>query len=202
MTKQGFYLFKDFLTLQEQKKIVFDIQNAIQENDYFINTTPYGKPYKVINANFGLYGWFSDNSGYHYSKVHPITKAPWPKIPNSILETVFKLTNLTDHKDFKPESCYINFYFKDSSLGLHQDNSEKNLTKPIVSISIGDTAEFLLGGINKKDKLETVFLKSGDCYVQGGESRMCYHQVKGIFKSNSEALPEGGRINLTIRQVY
>ncbi len=42
------------------------------------------------------------------------------------------------------------------------------------------------------------FLKSGDCYVQ----RMCYHQVKRIFESNSEALPEGGRINLTVRQVY
>lgn len=198
----GFHFFKNYLDFQTQLQIILDIETLLKTTEPFINFTRYGRPYNVTNANAGEYGWFSDTTGYHYSKTHPETGLPWPAIPKNILNVVSGLVNLTGYQNFKPESCYINFYSAKSTLGLHQDNSEKNLSAPIISISLGSSAIFELGGLNKKDKTEKIILESGDCYVQGGDSRLYYHGINKIIPNSSKLIPDDGRINLTIRQVY
>jgi len=104
-------------------------------------------------------------------------------------------------QDFNPESCLINFYEKGEKLGLHQDTSEKNLSAPVVSISLGDSGIFLLGGKQRTALTKKYLLHSGDCLVMGGKSRQCFHAFRGTLANSSTLLKRGGRLNLTIRQV-
>jgi DNA oxidative demethylase len=45
-----------------------------------------GRPFSVAMTNLGPLGWVSDRSGYRYQESHPDTGAPWPAMPQMILE--------------------------------------------------------------------------------------------------------------------
>jgi DNA alkylation damage repair protein AlkB len=105
----------------------------------------------------------------------------------------------------EPDICLINRYPEGGRLGLHQDKDERPETIeagiPVVSISLGDTAEFLIGGTRRKDPVKIVLLESGDAIVFGGPSRLRYHGVSGIVAATAPAeLAIQGRFNLTFRQ--
>ena len=86
-------------------------------------------------------------------------------------------------------------------MGLHQDNDEQDFTVPVLSISLGDDALFRIGGLNRKDRTQSVWLSSGDVVVMGGKSRLAYHGVDRIRFRTSNLLKNAGRINLTLRVV-
>ena len=44
-------------------------------------------------------------------------------------------------------------------------------------------------------------MASGDVLVMAGASRLAFHGVDRIMPGTSTLLPEGGRINLTLRRV-
>lgn len=46
-----------------------------------------------------------------------------------------------------------------------------------------------------------MILKSGDVVVLGGAARMAYHGIDRIHPGTSTLLPQGGRLNLTLRRV-
>jgi DNA alkylation damage repair protein AlkB len=101
--------------------------------------------------------------------------------------------------------CILNHYDADGRMGLHQDKdeSERSIAAglPVVSVSLGDTARFLFGGIRRRDPIEALMLRSGDVFVFGGEARLRYHGVsRTIPKSAPPELAFGGRLNLTFRQ--
>ena len=105
----------------------------------------------------------------------------------------------------EPDICLINCYPERGRLGLHQDKDERKETiaqgVPVVSISLGDSAKFKLGGNKRKDALKTITLESGDAFVMGGPSRLRYHGVSSIISGTApEALLLNGRISLTFRQ--
>jgi DNA oxidative demethylase len=106
---------------------------------------------------------------------------------------------------FEPDLCILNYYDADGRMGLHQDKdeSERSLAAglPVVSVSIGDTARFLFGGLKRRDPVESRLLESGDAFVFGGPARLRYHGVSRIVPDT--APPEfelAGRFNLTFRQ--
>jgi alkylated DNA repair protein (DNA oxidative demethylase) len=100
--------------------------------------------------------------------------------------------------------CILNYYDADGRMGLHQDKDElASLASgaPVVSISIGDTARFLFGGLKRRDPVETILLESGDAFVFGGPARLRYHGVSRILPGTAPAgLGLDGRLNLTVRQ--
>jgi DNA alkylation damage repair protein AlkB len=101
--------------------------------------------------------------------------------------------------------CILNYYDADGRMGLHQDKDEsaRSLAAglPVVSVSLGDTARFLFGGLRRKDPVETRLLESGDVFVFGGEARLRYHGVSRIVPGTAPAaLALAGRFNLTFRQ--
>ena len=103
--------------------------------------------------------------------------------------------------------CIMNYYEDHGRMGLHQDKdeSEPSLAAgvPVVSISLGDTARFLFGGVRRRDPVEALLLESGDAFVFGGPARLRYHGVSRIVPAT--APPElglAGRFNLTFRQYY
>ena len=104
-----------------------------------------------------------------------------------------------------PDICLINFYQADGRMGLHQDKDESAPSLaagfPVVSMSIGDTARFLFGGLKRREPVETMMLESGDVLVFGGEARLRYHGVSRIVPGTAPAKLElAGRINLNFRQ--
>jgi alkylated DNA repair protein (DNA oxidative demethylase) len=101
--------------------------------------------------------------------------------------------------------CIMNYYEADGRMGLHQDKDESAASiaagLPVVSLSLGDTARFLFGGLKRRDPVEALPLASGDAFVFGGPARLRYHGVSRIAPGT--APPElglRGRFNLTFRQ--
>jgi DNA alkylation damage repair protein AlkB len=106
--------------------------------------------------------------------------------------------------EMRPDLCIMNYYTADAKLGVHQDKDERPETIaagiPIVSVSLGDAARFVVGGLSRKDPINPMILRSGDVLVMGGPSRLRYH---GVTRIQPGTAPEGtgpGRFNLTFRQ--
>ncbi|KAL2509813.1 uncharacterized protein Fot_33460 [Forsythia ovata] len=109
-----------------------------------------------------------------------------------------------------PDVCIVNYYTSNGRLGLHQDRdeSEKSLLKelPVVSLCLGDSAEFLYGDQRDVNKAEKVVLESGDVLIFGGKSRHIFHGVKSIIPNTAppplleRAKLRPGRLNLTFRE--
>ena len=100
-----------------------------------------------------------------------------------------------------PQACLINWYGPNARMGLHQDRDEADFSAPVVSLSLGDTCLFRIGGTKRNDPTRTIRFASGDAVVLGGEARLAFHGVDRIIPGTSTLLPEGGRINLTLRRV-
>jgi DNA alkylation damage repair protein AlkB len=101
--------------------------------------------------------------------------------------------------------CILNYYEADGRMGLHQDKDESPRSiaagVPVVSVSVGDTARFLFGGLRRRDPVEARPLESGDAFVFGGPARLRYHGVSRIIPGTAPPeLAVAGRFNLTFRQ--
>lgn len=107
---------------------------------------------------------------------------------------------LAGYADFHPQACLINQYVPGAKLSLHQDRDEKDLTAPIVSLSLGLPAVFLFGTPRRSDRPQRNRLVHGDVVVWGGPSRLAYHGVAPL-EDGAHALLGRRRINLTFRRV-
>jgi len=191
-------LLPGLLTLDQQRQLVAELRRILDRAPLYSPAMPLsGSPYSVRMSNCGPLGWLSDRDGYRYSPTHPLTGAPWPAIPALVLE----LWHATTGAAYPPEACLINYYAPTAKLGLHRDQDEAATEAPILSISLGDTALFRLGGPERKSPTCSVRLASGDGVVLEGPSRHWYHGVDRILPGTSRLLPEGGRFNLTLRRV-
>jgi alkylated DNA repair protein (DNA oxidative demethylase) len=165
-------------------------------------TMPDGTPLKLRLTNAGDFGWWSDSPlGYRYVMKHPTTGKAWPAIPAAIKMLAHRALAQCGLEPFEIENCLINHYAQGDSLGLHIDKTEDDKTAPIISLSIGADAEYLIGGREREDKTESFCVRSGDLVVQSGPSRMYFHGVKRIFPTMGNPLKDGGRLNFTMRKV-
>ena len=129
---------------------------------------------------------------------------PAPPLPDNLRELARGLARAAG-MTLDPDLCIVNFYDAEGRMGLHQDKDEgeRSLAAglPVVSISLGDTARFLFGGLKRKDPIETRLLESGDAFVFGGPARLRYHGVSRILPGTApRELVFSGRFNLTFRQ--
>lgn len=193
---RGFEVLKGFLSASEQQQIVADVRQIVARAPLFSPLTPYGKPMSVQMTSAGRLGWFADRKGYRYQATHP-GGAPWPDIPASILKVWESASGLAR----APDCCLVNFYRETARMGLHQDKDEVDFNWPVVSISLGDDGLFRMGGSERKDPTESLWLTSGDVVVMGGAARLSYHGIDRIRAGSSSLLSNSGRLNLTLRVV-
>lgn len=164
-----------------------------------------GTPFNLRLTNAGRTGWIADTAGYRYVNRHPHTQLAWPPIPPLVSMLAASIADLAGYPGFDPDCCLVNLYEdKGSNLGLHRDEEEEDRQAPIISVSIGDAAQFEIGGLSKTDARTKILIESGDVIVMGGPSRAAYHRLTKIFPGSGPDDLRGlkGRINLTIRQVY
>ena len=129
---------------------------------------------------------------------------PAPPLPDDFRTLAQQLARKAG-MSLDPDLCILNYYDADGHMGLHQDKdeSERSLAAglPVVSVSLGDTARFLFGGLKRRDPVEARLLESGDAFVFGGPARLRYHGVSRIVPGSApRELDLTGRFNLTFRQ--
>ena len=193
---RGFEIHKACLDPDAQRRIVADVRQVVEQAPLFRPVTPRGREMSVRMTAAGDYGWITDRRGYRYERRHPDGQ-PWPPIPPSILSIWDRVAACAR----APECCLINFYGEGARMGLHQDKDEADFDMPVVSVSLGDEGLFRMGNVDRGGKTESLWLSSGDVVVMGGAARLCHHGVDRIRFQSSSLLPQGGRINLTLRVV-
>ncbi len=196
---EGIRFFPGFLDVERQASLVSQIRDIVARAPLFVPEMPKtGTPMSVRMTNCGALGWVTDKAeGYRYQPLHPRTGEPWPEIPTDVLA----IWDAVSGCDKSPEACLVNFYDDTARMGLHQDRDERDFSAPVVSISLGDTCLFRVGGLTRKDPTRSFRLESGDVLVFGGESRLRFHGVDRLYPGTSTLLRQGGRINLTLRRV-
>ena len=191
--------FPQALAREGQIALLAAISEVIAEAPLFTPTMPRsGKPMSVRMTNCGPLGWVTDKErGYRYQATHPQTGKPWPPIPAALFELWRELARYRA----PPEACLVNYYAGKAKMGLHQDKDEEDFAAPVLSVSLGDTGIFRLGGRSRKDPTRAFELKSGDVVVLGDTDRLAFHGIDRILTGSSDLVPEGGRFNLTLRRV-
>jgi alkylated DNA repair protein (DNA oxidative demethylase) len=191
--------FPQALDSTAQAALLAELRRLIAEAPLFTPTMPRsGKPMSVRMTNCGPLGWVTDKErGYRYQATHPETGRPWPPIPPMLLD----LWDVIAQYPAPPEACLVNYYAGDAKMGLHQDRDEEDFAAPVLSVSLGDTGVFRVGGQSRKDPTQKLELRSGDVVVLGGGDRLAHHGIDRIVSRTSALLAEGGRFNLTLRRV-
>jgi DNA oxidative demethylase len=195
----GFLHLSGYLGRARQGELLGHLRSVLAEAPLYAPTMPRtGKPFSVRMTNCGPLGWVSDKTaGYRYQAEHPLTGRPWPPMPQLLLEVWREVANYP----VPPEACLVNYYAGSAKMGSHRDADEADIRAPVVSISLGDDATFHIGSLQRAGPRRRLVLRSGDVVVLAGAARMAYHGVDRVHPGTSDLLPEGGRLNLTLRRV-
>lgn len=167
--------------------------------------------------------WATVGLQFDWSKKKYNPSLPHRPIPADLATLAARLARpASQGTEFHAEAAIINYYGPDDTLGGHIDDMEADLSKPIVSISLGCKAIFLLGGETRDEPPIAMFLRSGDAVLMAGPTRRCFHGIPRTFvEANESELPDfhaslpptcmtdsllayigETRINMNIRQVY
>ncbi|RBW50185.1 DNA oxidative demethylase AlkB [Marinobacter sp. F3R11] len=160
--------------------------------------TPGGHSMSVAMTCCGSLGWVTDARGYRYQAEDPDSGAPWPEMPPAFIDLARRAANAAGYVGFTPDACLINCYEPGTKMGLHQDKNERDLSQPIVSVSLGLPQVFQFGGLSRSERTSNIPLGHGDVVVWGGPSRLRYHGVLTL-KAGAHLLTGACRYNLTFR---
>ncbi|KAG6595567.1 hypothetical protein SDJN03_12120, partial [Cucurbita argyrosperma subsp. sororia] len=221
--RPGMVLLKHYIPLHEQVNIVKTIQKlGLGPGGFYQPGYKDGAKLRLQMMCLGL-DWDPQTRKYARKRVADGNKPP--DLPPEFAILVGKALNdahalIKNNGDtnniedilptMSPDICIVNFYSTSGRLGLHQDRDESRESLvgglPVVSFSLGNSAEFLYGDQRDVDKAGKIILESGDVLIFGGESRHIFHGVSSIIpKSTPKFLLDHtglrpGRLNLTFRK--
>ena len=161
--------------------------------------TPGGQRMSVAMTNCGEAGWVTDRKGYRYDRLDPDTGHPWPALPQCFGALARCAAAEAGFASFQPDVCLINRYEAGARMSLHQDRDERDLSQPIISVSLGLGATFLFGGLKRSDRPYRLPLAHGDVLVWGGAKRLAYHGVAPVSQGHHPTVGRM-RLNLTMRR--
>jgi alkylated DNA repair protein (DNA oxidative demethylase) len=194
----GAMLLPGFAATQTAQ-LLTDIQNVTGCAPFRIMTTRGGYRMSVAMTNCGDAGWVSDAAGYRYDAFDPASGQRWPPMPQAFSDLAARAAAGAGFAAFEPDACLINRYEPGARLSLHQDRNERDMSSPIVSVSLGLPAVFLFGGIRRQMRPQRVPLVHGDVVVWGGAARLSYHGVLALKDGEHRAFGRC-RVNLTFRR--
>jgi len=175
------------------------IQTIADQAPFRHMETSGGFTMSVALTNCGHLGWVSDRKGYRYAALAPDSGLPWPAMP-AVFARLAHAAAQAGFAAFCPDACLISRYLPGARLSLHQDRNERDLSAPIVSVSLGMSAVFLFGGTRRSDRVMKIPLFHGDVAVWGGSKRLNYHGIAPL-KDRPHAMLGSQRFNFTLRKV-
>jgi alkylated DNA repair protein (DNA oxidative demethylase) len=199
----GAVWLKQWLTLDEQSTLIARCREIIDgPAGGYVPTVRGGGKMRVRMACLGRH-WNPLTYTYMATRADH-DNAPVPPVPDEWVALASRAADAAGFA-FEPDICLINFYGPDGRMGLHQDKDESRESiaagRPVVSISLGDTARFLFGGVRRKEPVDAMLLESGDVFVFGGPARLRYHGVTRIIPHTAPpAHGIDGRFSLTFRE--
>jgi alkylated DNA repair protein (DNA oxidative demethylase) len=196
LTIPGFRLWPGLLDAQAQSDLAAAVLALVADAPFYRPVTPGGRRMSVEMTNLGPLGWVTGAAGYRYESRHPVTGRPWPPIPDPLAALWRTLAGGRADAD----ACLVNLYRGGARMSPHQDRDESDFSFPVLSVSLGDTAIFRLGGRDRRAPSRGVRLASGDVCLLGGEARLAFHGIDRVLADSSRLIPGGGRLNLTLRR--
>ena len=200
---EGVAFLKEYLPLDQQQALVVRCREIIDgPAGGYVPTVRGGGKMHVRMVCLGRH-WNPLTYKYEDTRAD-YDGAPVPPMPDEFAALAMRAAQEAGFT-FRPDICLINLYGPDGRMGLHQDKDESpssiSAGLPVVSMSLGDTARFLFGGVRRRDPVEPILLESGDVFVFGGPARLRYHGVSRIIPGTAPpTLGIEGRFNLTFRQ--
>ncbi|HEY3043638.1 MAG TPA: alpha-ketoglutarate-dependent dioxygenase AlkB [Vicinamibacterales bacterium] len=199
----GAFHFKQHLSLAQQRAVVESCRGLI--DGAVPGYVPVVRGGGKMHVRMLCLGRHWNGRTYQYEEARSdYDQLPVPALPAEFHDLARDIAASAGMK-LDPDLCILNYYEAEGRMGLHQDKDESPQSLaagvPVVSISLGDTARFLFGGLRRRDPVEALLLESGDAFVFGGPARLRYHGVSRILPAS--APPElglSGRYNLTFRQ--
>jgi DNA oxidative demethylase len=171
------------------------IEQVARHAPFRHGVVPGGKTMSVAMTNCGPLGWTSSVHGYRYLPHDPQSLQAWPAIPQNLMQLAQESAAAAGWPAYKPDACLINRYAAGAGMSLHQDRDEPDLGEPIVSVSMGASCKFMLGGLERSSSVRSLDLHDGDVMVWGGQSRLVYHGVRPLPVHTTQL-----RFNLTFRK--
>jgi len=194
----GAFLFPGFAA-QEAPALLAAVAEIAAAAPFRHLVTPGGHTMSVAMTNCGEAGWVSDRRGYRYDARDPDSGKNWPAMPAIFLALAARAAEAAGFGGFVPDVCLINRYAPGAKLHLHIDRDEHRFDAPIVSVSLGLSAIFMWGGLERTDKPTRHAVHHGDVVVFGGPSRRRYHGVSPL-KPGTHPATGACRLNLTFRK--
>ena len=201
---EGATWLRQWLSLDEQRAIVTQCR-AIMDGPAggYVPTVRGGGKMHVRMVCLGRH-WNALTYKYESTRADH-DDAPVAPVPDEWVALASRIAREAGF-DFAPDLCIMNWYDADGRMGLHQDKDEGRASidagLPVVSMSLGDTARFLFGGLKRRDPIQSLLLESGDAFVFGGAARLRYHGVSRIIPGTAPSeLDINGRFNLTFQEV-
>jgi alkylated DNA repair protein (DNA oxidative demethylase) len=198
---------KGFLSPAEQKAVYEQVLRI--EPGFYVPVLRNGSK---MNLHMNCLGHHWSARTYRYSKIRDIDDRAVAPVPDFLQALVRRALVETDYwhgpGEVPPyDICIVNLYDeKSGKLGVHTDNSEskESLEKgyPVVSLSIGASAIFTIGGRTRQESQVPYRLESGDVVLFGRSLRLAYHGVTKILRDTTPAglgFKSPGRLNLTFR---
>jgi alkylated DNA repair protein (DNA oxidative demethylase) len=192
----GFQFHPAALDRGQQDALAAQVMALAEDAPFYRAATPGGQPMSVRMTGFGGTSWHTDRSGYRYEDLHPVTGRPRPPIPQILIDLWRRFAPAAP----LPDACLANWYGPGAKMGLHQDKDEVDFTAPVLSVSLGDTAIFRIGGPTRGGPTTSLKLSSGDVCLLDGEARLAFHGIDRVLTGSSTVAPGGGRLNLTLRK--
>ena len=199
----GAWYLRRYLSDAEQRAVAAEcLELGAREAGFYTPIVRGGHPMSVRMLCLGRH-WNARTYGYEDIRTD-IDGLPAPPLPPDLARIAARAAAAAGF-DVLPDLCIVNWYAASSRMGMHQDKDESPQSlaagAPVVSLSIGDGARFLFGGLKRKDPVEKILLESGDAFVFGGAARLRYHGVTRILAGTGPAgLGFEGRLNLTFRR--
>lgn len=157
--------------------------------------------------------------GYHYNwTLRKYVRDCKTKFPEELALLCKRFANYVGD-NLTAEAAIVNYYPVGTSMSGHLDDAELTMEEPIISLSIGCPAVFLIGDKTKDIEPTPLILESGDVIVMSRESRCCYHGIaivlphtiqdsvfhrldtKSEYESNIIDYLKQNRVNINVRRV-
>lgn len=171
----------------------------LQSESFNLQDTP------IWSVRWATLGYHHNWNTRHYSKGHR------SDVPEDVARMSINIAHALGFQKYKAEASVVNYYHESSYLCRHQDLSEVDLSFPLISVSFGLDAIFLIGSDIKIAKPTAIFIRSGDVIIMSGQSRTAYHALPRVMTTSKLRLDgksdflscylKNSRINLNIRQV-